>query len=635
MPVIDGTGLTRTYGARQVLRGVQLTIRTGERVGLVGRNGSGKSSLGRILAGLEAPDAGSLARRRGARVALLAQEPRLTAGRTIRDEVMKSLGAWSEARARHEEATAAIDASPDEVERAISAQAAAAEDIERLGGWDRLHEADAVVGHLGLDDPSRLVETLSGGERRRVALAQVLVDAPDLAILDEPTNHLDIETIEWLEAWLADRYTGALLLITHDRAFLDRVTTRTLELQDGSLTSYEGGYASYLIAKAEREALAERTERNRQNFLRREVEWLRRQPKARGTKQKARIARAEEALAQQAPERERHAELRTGTLRQGKQILELQGVALEREGRRLVEGLDLALRPGQRVGVVGPNGCGKTSLLLAILGRLDLAEGEITRGTNTRVGYLDQARSDLDDRATVREAVAGDRAEVQVAGESLRVGAYLERFLFDRDAARVQVGELSGGERARVCLARLLCGASNLLIFDEPTNDLDVATLGALEGMLTDFAGSALVVSHDRWFLDRVATHILLFDGQGGAALHVGTYSEVKESLRDEAPAAAPDQAAPKGGASPAPRRAAKKLGYTERRELDGLPDRIEAAEARVHEIELALADPETYRKDGEEIARHQAALREARAEVDALTARWEELEAKQDELAG
>ena len=297
-PVIDATGLTKTYGTRPILCGVSLTLRAGERVGLVGNNGSGKSTLGRILASVETADEGQLSRRRGARCDYLAQEPQLPAGQSVRDVVLASLAAWGEAKNRYETATARLEAGASgDLDAWVHEQAAAADEIERLGGWERLHEAETVIGHLGLGDSSRLVDTLSGGERRRVALARLLVGAPDLAILDEPTNHLDVETIEWLEEYLASRFQGALLLITHDRYVLDRVTTRTLELEAGLLSSYAGGYALYLEGKAERMAHAERTERNRQNFLRRELEWLRRQPKARGTKQKARIDRAQQAQA--------------------------------------------------------------------------------------------------------------------------------------------------------------------------------------------------------------------------------------------------------------------------------------------------------------------------------------------------
>jgi ATP-binding cassette subfamily F protein uup len=634
MPVLDATQLQKIVADRTLFSDVTFTIRRGEKIGLVGHNGSGKSTLGRVLAGLEEPDAGRISRRRESTFDYLAQEPRLTPGKTIREVVLESLGRWNETRLRFDELTNALTQTtdPDELARLAAEQADVGEALERQGGWEREHEAEATIDHLGLSDPSRLVETLSGGEARRVALARLLVAAPDLAILDEPTNHLDIETIEWLEEYLRDRFDGALLLISHDRSVLDHVTTRTLEIHDGCVHSYDGGYALYLTAKADREAQAERVERNRQNFLRREVEWLRRAPKARGTKQKARISRAEDALGRSAPKREQKADLSLRSERQGKTVLEISGLVLERDGQRLIDGFDLALRPGERVGIVGPNGSGKTSLLLAILGELAPSAGTIVIGANTKMGYLDQARADLDDRATVREAAVGDATEIRIGEERLTVGSYLERFLFGHRHQRLRVGELSGGERARVCLARLLATKCNLLLLDEPTNDLDVATLGALEAMLVDFGGSAIIVSHDRWLLDRVATSILSFESDGRIEFHVGNYSDYRErqprSAREKKPA---KSISPKAEAKRASRsnQESARLNSSERLELEGLPDAIESAESEVSRLQTALADPEIYQGDGSRATELRQGLEKAEQDVERLSARWEALEAR------
>ncbi len=635
MPILDATGLRKTIGDRVLLDDVQLTIRRGEKVGLVGRNGSGKSTLARILAGLDEAETGRIALRRDARVDYLPQEPRFAPGFRVREVVLERLADWSATRLRYDELTTALAAADDPISqnRLAAEQAELGERLEREGGWEREYEAETTLDRLGIGDPDRLVDTLSGGEARRVALAQLLVSAPDLAILDEPTNHLDLATIEWLEETLRDRVPGALLLISHDRRVLDAVTTRTLEIHDGALESYDGGYARYLIAKAEREALAERTWRNTQNFLRREVEWLRRAPKARGTKQKARIARAEAALARSAPKRDRQAELRLRAERQGKTILELEHVTIERDGRRLIEDLELALRPGDRIGVVGPNGSGKTSLLLAVLDRLAPASGRIVRGANTRIGYLDQARAELSPDDTLREAAVGDATEVAVGGERLSVGRYLERFLFSRRDQRLRVSELSGGERARVCLARLLSRACNLVLLDEPTNDLDVATLGALEAMLLDFEGSLILVSHDRFMLDRVATGTLAFEGGGRVDYHVGSYSDYRSRRNREtaraqkttkASVARPIAAESTGSSARPP-----KLSHAERRELESLPDEIDVAEKHVAELQSELGDPQTYQGPGNRVADLRASLASAEATVARLMARWEELEAR------
>jgi len=631
VPILDARELDKTYADVTILDGVSFTLRRGERVGLVGNNGCGKSTLGRILAGADLPDGGEVARRRIATVDYLAQEPQLPAGQTIRQVVASSLTEWNRAKCRWDDLTAELADPVADHDRLVTEQAAAADELTRLGGWERLHEAEAVIGHLGLDDPDRSVDSLSGGERRRVALARLLVGTPDLAILDEPTNHLDIATIEWLEDYLCNRFAGALLLITHDRYVLDRVTSRTLELEAGRLTSYEGGYAAYLAGRAERHAHAERVEKNRQNFLRRELEWLRRQPKARGTKQKARIGRADQALAQRAPRREETADLRLESERQGKTVLELSDLRLERDGRVLIDGLTLALAAGQRVGVVGPNGCGKTSLLLCLLGELEPSDGTLTLGKNTRIAYLDQARSGLDDDASLRECIAGDRGTIEFAGQTLQVESYLDRFLFDRGAQRLRVGELSGGERARVCLAKLLSQRTNLLLLDEPTNDLDVATLGALEAMLCDYGGSAFIVSHDRWFLDRVATSILAFEHDGRVVLHAGGYSNYVERVANAA--TTPEQASEAPSTKPQRRAEAKserprKLSWSERVELEGLLERVDEAESRVASLEQKLADPATYKQANADIGSLRREVESAHEQVDLLTARWEELEA-------
>jgi ATP-binding cassette subfamily F protein uup len=556
--------------------------------------------------------------------------------------VLSSLEAWSSAKQRFETLTSDLSSGAGDVEALVAEQARVGEEVERLGGWERMHEAETIIGHLGIDDSSRLISTLSGGERRRVALARILIGEPDLAILDEPTNHLDALTIEWLEGHLENRFKGALLLITHDRYVLDRVTTRTLELEDGRITSYDGGYASYLEARAERRAHAERVESNRQNFLRRELEWLRRQPKARGTKQKARIQRAVDVQGREAPRAEETADFRLGSERQGKTILELSALRIERGGRVLIRGLDLALSQGERIGIVGPNGSGKTSLLLCLQDELTPSGGELTLGANTRIGYLDQIRGDLDDAKTLRESVAEEQSTIQIGDESMQVGAYLERFLFERSAQRKRVGLLSGGERARLCLARLLCQKTNLLLLDEPTNDLDIATLAALEEMLLGYGGSAFIVSHDRWFLDRVATSILAFDGDGDVTLHRGSYSDYRErqlaamssGIREREGGRNAEESASsavRGGGKRDPQRKARapKLTYAEARELDGLIEAIEAAEADALLAESKLSDPSTYQQAGDTVSALSAELEGARERVEELTARWEELEAK------
>jgi ATP-binding cassette subfamily F protein uup len=635
MPVLTATDLQKAYGPQQILRGVTLTIRTGERVGLVGNNGSGKSTLARILGGVELPDGGTIARRRGADVAYLHQDPTFEAQLTPRQIVEGGLAAWSEAKARHERASTALSRGHGDVAALVAEQEQAAADVERLGGWDMMHEVDAILGHVGVLRPDAPIGTLSGGERRRTALARILVARPALAILDEPSNHLDVETVEWLEGYLLDEYKGALLLITHDRYLLDRVAERTLEIDQGQVHSYDGGYEDYLEAKAERLAHEARTEANRQNFLRRELEWLRRQPKARTTKQKARIERAENAKAAPPPKQEKTVELALDGVRAGKTILEFRKLTLGIGGLTLVKDLDFILTSGERLGVVGRNGTGKTTLLKAILGEIAPISGEVVLGKNTRIAYFDQHRAQLDDDKSIFDNVAGDNSRIEVGGQSFDVRGYLERFLFDTYKQRQPVGSLSGGERARVALAKILSRGSNLVILDEPTNDLDVATLGALEQLLTEFDGCAITVTHDRYFLNRIATSILAFQGNSEVVRYAGNYDDFRtqkaradeEKARAEAAKAAPPPVKEK----PKETAAKVKLTYAEQKELDGLPDKIEAADKAVAELEALLADPALYATRGSEVAGLSADLEKKRAEASRLLARWEELETKRE----
>jgi len=635
--ILAAQGLSKAFGPKVIASDVTLSIEDGERIGLLGANGSGKSTLAKMLAGFEPLDGGTLMLRRESTIGYLAQEPVLDPDTTPRKAVLAGLGAWADARARYEAASEALERGEGDASARLAEQARALADVERLGGWDRDHEATAMLTHLGVRRPDAAIRELSGGDRRRVALARLLVARPTLAILDEPSNHLDADTVAWLEGYLVDAYPGALLLVTHDRYLLDRVVTRTLELERGALHSYDGGYEDYLEARAVRTDLAERTESNRQNFLRTELEWLRRQPKARTGKQKARIARAESARDVVRPRSDKHAFLELATARAGKSVLELKDVTLAYGERVLVRGLDLILRPGERLGIVGPNGAGKTTLLRAILGEQPVAKGAVVRGQNIVTTYLDQHRIGLDDARSIFDNVAGDRARITIGEQSLEVRSYLERFLFRPEEQRQPVGSLSGGERARVALAKMLSRPGNLVILDEPTNDLDVAMLASLEELLVDTNAGAVVVTHDRWFLDRVATAILAFEGDGKVVRYEGNYQiycalrpePVCEETASDARARTSATDAPEVASKAETPRPKAKLTFNEKRELEGMLERIDAAEQGVARLESELADPRLYAERGSEVPKLTASLEAARAEVARLTARWEELESR------
>ncbi len=640
LPIRVAEALHKTFGPRAILDRVSLSIHRGERIGLVGKNGSGKSTLAKILAGLDEMDSGTLTVRRDTKILYLEQSPHFAPEQTALEVALGGLREWCEARDRHHELTELVQAhSGSELEAAIEKQAHAAAEVERLGGWERVHHAEASLAKLGIANVHASIATLSGGELRRVALARALLAAPDLLILDEPTNHLDLASIEWLENELAERFANAVLLITHDRWLLDRVTTRTLELHDSVLDSYEGGYSEYLEGKAIREEQAERTERNRQNFLRRELEWLRRQPKARSGKQKARIQRAETVNGLARPKYEKAIQLETQTSRTGKSILRLDHLGLRTPEKLLFRGLTLEVQKGDRIGVVGKNGSGKTSLLRCIAGELEPSEGRVVAGKNTKIAYLDQARGGIDPTATIHENVAQTRSEILFGEDSIPVRNYLERFLFDSTAQRKLASALSGGERARVALARLLAEPSNLLLLDEPTNDLDTETLSALEAMLQDFDGCLFVVSHDRWLLDRVTTKTLVLDGAGKIEISPGNYSAylercaAKTKIESETKASTPTL---KRDETPKKRKA---LTYAEKLELETILDRIASAEEKVQTLEAKLADPALYARtagstQGDDANSATAAFEAAKAELDALLARWETLETKRAEDA-
>ncbi len=626
MPLVVATGLVKAYGPHTVLGGVDFRVHTGERVGLVGTNGSGKSTLVRLLVGDEAPDAGTIARRRDATLGHLPQVPRFDGDPTVREAVVAGLAGWAAARARHEALGESLSRGDVDHARLLEEQAAAAADVERLGGWDRGPEIDAMLGFLGLVRPDARVSELSGGEQRRVAMARLFVARPDVLVLDEPTNHLDLDTIDWLEGYL-DELTSALVLVTHDRYLLDRVVTRTVEVDHGRAYSYDGGYGEYLEEKATRLALAERTEQNRQNFLRTEIEWLRRQPKARSTKQKARIQRAEAAKREAPPPEDRRVELSANVSGSGRTVLEVRGLGLELGGRTLVRELTMTLLQGERLGVVGPSGAGKTTLLRALLGELTPTRGEVVRGRGFKVAYFDQGRTGLDDQKTVFENAIGDATRVQLGDSVLEPRSYLERFLFDGARLRQPVGSLSGGERARVALAKILREPTSLLILDEPTNDLDLATLSALEAMLIEGGSTAIVVTHDRWFLDRVSSSVLVLPGDGSAVRDASgyqAYAREREALRARLAAETAASARP----APAPQRPARPaFGAKQRARLDDVMVELEDAEAEVARLLERLGDPSVY-SDGEAVKRVQAELDDARADVDALTGEWEALEA-------
>ena len=638
----------KAFGTRVVLKGVSFAVHERDRVGLVGVNGSGKSTLLRTLIDpTYVPDEGLVTRQRNLTVEYVSQEPELDALRSVEETVRDGLRVRGAALAR----LAAIDAelhtlSGPKLEAVLHEQAELHERIEDTGGWEADHELQNLSSALRLPPAGQAVGTLSLGERRRVALARALIGRPALLALDEPTNHLDARTVEWLEERLT-QHKGALLLVTHDRYFLDRVATRILELDRGRLYAYEGNYSRFLEQQADRLDTEASRERDRASFVRRELDWIRRGPQARATKQQARIDRFDAAVA----DKPGAADKPVGKMllrlpmagRLGKTVLELRGLRKRSyDGTRdLFADVDLIVQAGERIGIIGPNGAGKTTFVRTLLGEVAPDGGELVVGQNTRFAYLDQGRTALRDDKTVLAEVAGDSDKVFFPdGQSIHVRTFLRQMLFDDGFADTPIGALSGGERNRVQLARLLRMGGNFLVLDEPTNDLDLVTLGVLEEALADFPGCALVVSHDRWFLDRVATRILAFEEGGRVVLYEGNYSTylaLRPKSSDSAKAENEANTIKRENGSKTERGAKtadaekstpkRKPSNKERQELAGIEAAILAAEARVAELEALLADPAFYRERRAEVPRVNAELEPARAAVEKLYARWQELE--------
>ena len=648
MTLLHAAELGLAYGSRTIFEGLTLTLEEGERVGLVGVNGSGKSSLMRMLARAAAPDRGEVQLRRGALVTYLPQEPSFPEGATVASELEVARAPLRAALERHAElsvllaAEPSVDSEPSRHERLLADLAAAADRVEHLGGWDTAHEARRLLDRLGVKDWDRPVADLSGGARKRVAIARALLTHPDLLLLDEPTNHLDADTVDWLEEEL-DRFSGALLLVTHDRYFLDDLVDRIVEITPGAgVTSYPGNYEAYLEQKLTTEAQAELARHKRDRWIADELAWLRRGVEARRTKSKARIERARRLMAERGPARPKVAAFQLAPPpRLSHVVLEARGVAKRFGGPPILAGVDFTLGRGERVGLVGPNGAGKTTFLRLLLGELAPDAGEVVHGKRTKVAYHDQHRSALDPERTVYEAAGGappgapGEDFVELSGRKVALRDYLDDLLFPPTVQRMQVKALSGGERNRLLLARLFLEGANLLVLDEPTNDLDLVTLSVLERLLLGFDGSVLLVTHDRYFLDKVATSILAFEGAGRVVRYPGNYEmyrtlkdQAEEAARAAAPSASPRAAlrAAEPAAAPRPRRPGKR-SFKEQRELEGMEAAILAAEERRSALEATLADPATYQKDGAAVAGLKAALEQVTAEVERLYARWQELE--------
>ncbi|MTH53599.1 ATP-binding cassette domain-containing protein [Bacillus mangrovi] len=617
MSMLTVENLYKTYGEKVLFDHLSFSISEKHRIGLIGVNGTGKSTLLKYLAGAESAESGKMIHANAFHIEYLPQAPALNEDLTVLDQIYFGDAAVMRGMRDYEKALAELEENPAD-EKKQAALIAMQQKVDELNAWDAITTAKTVLTRLGITSFSKKIRELSGGQAKRVAIAKALIQPADLLILDEPTNHLDQDTIEWLEAFLS-QYKGAFIVVTHDRYFLNRVTNQIFELDKGKLYLYEGNYEMFLEKKAEREEQELQSEAKHQNTLRRELAWLRRGAKARTTKQKARIQRVEEMKEQKFDTSKSGLQFALGSTRLGKKVIELTDVGKSFEGRQLIRDFSYLVVPGDRLGLIGPNGSGKTTLLNMLAGKLQPDSGTIETGETVKIGYYTQDHSDMDEDLRMIDYIK-ETAEVVYTsdGTSITAEQMLERFLFPRSMQYTYIRKLSGGERRRLYLLNVLMQEPNVLFLDEPTNDLDTQTLGVLEEYLDVFPGVVITVSHDRYFLDRVIDQLFIFKSSGEIEKFYGNYTEYTDERKKQVPA--------KKEAKPAEvpvKETRKKLSYKEQQEWNGLEDKIAALEGKLEELQAGIDSA------GSDFGKIQKLMEEQRLTEETLEhsmERWTEL---------
>ncbi len=632
MPHITLDNASLAFGHHPLLDKASFQLDPGERVGLIGRNGAGKSSLLKVIAGETKLDDGNVWRATSVRIVYVPQEPVLKPGHTVYEAVAEGLGDMQQVLVDYHAVTHSMGAADADIDALMEKMQALQHELDAKDGWGMQAKVETVLSRLSLDADTK-VDSLSGGWRKRVALGRALVADPEVLLLDEPTNHLDLEAIQWLEELLLN-FNGGVLFITHDRRFLNRLATRIVELDRGKLTDFVGNYENYQIKKEELLAVEATHAAKFDKVLAQEEAWIRQGIKARRTRNEGRVRQLEKLRLERAARRERQGNVKLSLdagERSGKLVAELDNVVKAYGDRTLINGFSTRILRGDRIGLLGPNGVGKTTLLKLILGELEADSGTIQRGTNMNVAYFDQMREALDEEATLADTISPGSDFVEIGNERKHVISYLEDFLFPPQRSRSPVKSLSGGERNRLLLARLFARPSNVLVLDEPTNDLDIDTLELLESLLQDFPGTLFLVSHDRAFLENTVTQVIAFEGNGQLTEFGGGYDDwlrfTEQRAKEAANAPKVKIEAPKPAAASAPTKT--KLSYKEQLELDQLPEKIEALETEQAAINLTLADPEIYKSDLDKATALQIKLTELDEALINALARWEELESK------
>ncbi|WP_434112622.1 ATP-binding cassette domain-containing protein [Methylocaldum sp. GT1TLB] len=631
MALITFRNIHVSFG-RPLLDGIGFSLEKGERVCLVGRNGAGKSTLLKLLTGDLIPDEGEIIDQEGLRIARLDQEVPLDATGSVFDVVAGGLGDTGELIRRFHDVSHRVASHSDSKSLAELEQCQHA--IDAIGGWDLHRKVESLLSKLDLPVDTD-VESLSGGLKRRVLLARALVSEPDVLLLDEPTNHLDLAAILWLEEFLLG-WPGTLIFITHDRMFLQRLATRIIELDRGKLFDWPGDYATYLKRKEEQLNAEAKAQSEFDKRLAQEEAWIREGIKARRTRNMGRVRRLLDMRQERAERRGRTGQvsmLLQQAEKSGRLVVEAENVRFDYGGQPIVRDFSTTILRGDKVGIIGPNGCGKTTLLRLMLGELQPTSGRIRLGTNLQIAYFDQYRAQLEEEKSVIDNVAQGSDRVSVNGRNVHAIGYLKDFLFTPERARQPVKSLSGGERNRLLLARLFTQPANLLVLDEPTNDLDADTLELLEELLTDYDGTVLLVSHDRAFLNNLVTSVLAFEGDGIVNDYVGGYDDWVRQR--PAPRPAPAKPAVEKPIPPKPvKEKLRKLSFKEQRELEALPQQIEALETEIASLNEAISRPEFYQQTKDTITGTQARLAELQQTVEAAYMRWEELEALREQLS-
>jgi ATP-binding cassette subfamily F protein uup len=616
--ILASQDLAVRYGPQVVLKSATLNIHQTDRIGLIGNNGSGKSTLLKIIAGDMQPDSGSISRRRDIVIGYLTQDFQLDSTKSVYENIVEGAHDVIDILREYESLP------PNSDKRHMLE-----EQILHRDGWNLENRIETAMHSLNVPDKQRAIDTLSGGEKRRVALCKAIISRPDFIILDEPTNHLDTQSIEWIEEYL-ENYSGACLFVTHDRYFLDSIANRIVELANGECYSHDGNYDDFLLDKAEREIQLETEERKRNSFLRRELAWVRRGARARRTKAKSRLNAYFEAADQKGLEVEAEVELiippAPGL---GSTILNLKHIGMELGGKKLFDGLDFNFDRKRKLGIIGRNGVGKTTLLRIILGELNTSTGNIVVGERTVFNYIDQSRLALNDENTVIQELGEGREWIMFGGERMKVWTYLRRFLFADDRMNTKVEKLSGGERSRLLLAKVLKKGGNFLILDEPTNDLDLATLRLLEEALAAFDGCVIAVSHDRYFLNRVCNGILAFEGGGKVHFSEGDYNYYveKRTARETEALAQHLLSGQLEKQETHQKPQTMKLKWKEAKELESIENDIMHAETEVTRIEAIFASPDFYEKRGDQTVPLTDELAAAKVLIERLYKRWHELE--------